>query len=169
MKIILTFAAILLVSCGVMAQDTAENIPPYKRYPTVPPIRLLLLDSTTWLTKEKLPAKKPLLLILFSPDCEHCKLETEDIIKNYDKFKKIIIIMATTLPFEKMKEFYKFYDLHRFPNIAVGRDVDYLIPIFYGVRNMPYLAMYDKKGKLIDVSEGSLPVEKILEKFEAAK
>lgn len=77
--------------------------------------------------------------------------------------------MATTLPFDKMRAFYKEYNLQRFPNIVVGRDVDYLIPVFYNVRNMPYLAFYDKKGDLIDVSEGALSVEKVLEKFEASK
>lgn len=169
MKTFFVLAAALFFSFSAIAQNGTETIPPYKRYPTVPPLRLLLLDSTTWLTKELLPRKKPVMLILFSPDCEHCKHETEDIIRNISKFKKIVIVMATTLPFDKMRAFYKEYNLQRFPNIVVGRDVDYLIPVFYNVRNMPYLAFYDKKGDLIDVSEGALSVEKVLEKFEASK
>ena len=35
------------------------------------------------------------MLMVFSPDCEHCQHETEEIIKNIDQFKKYQIVMAT--------------------------------------------------------------------------
>ena len=70
------------------------------------------------------------------------------------------------MPFDKIKQFYRFYELFRYPNIAVGRDVNYILPPFYNLRNMPFLAFYDKKGNLIDVSEGSLPIDQVLKKFE---
>lgn len=73
--------------------------------------------------------------------------------------------MATTLPFEKMKEFYINYGLERFKNVIVGKDVNFSLPVFYNVRNLPFLAFYDKKGNLIDIFEGSLPVEKVIEKI----
>jgi thioredoxin-related protein len=75
-------------------------------------------------------------------------------------------VMATPMPFTKMKEFYIHYDLKRFKNITMGRDVSYMLPPFYGVRTLPYLAFYDKSGNLIDAFEGSLPIEKVLEKFK---
>jgi hypothetical protein len=65
-----------------------------------------------------------------------------------------------------MKEFYKRYDLSRFSNIVVGVDKSFLLPVYYNVRNLPFLAFYNKKKELIDVFEGALPVEKVLEKFE---
>lgn len=106
------------------------------------------------------------MIMLFSPDCEHCKHETEEIIKNIDKFKKIEIVMATFLPFDKMRQFYSFYELYRYKNITVGRDVNFFLAPFYNLRNLPLLAFYDKKGALIDIADGSLPVEKVLEKFK---
>ncbi len=106
------------------------------------------------------------MIMLFSPDCDHCQHETEEIIKHMDEFKKIQIVMATTLPFDKMKEFYAKYNLKRFENITMGRDTKFVLPVFYDIRNLPFLAFYDKKGALIDSFEGSLPVEKVLEKFK---
>lgn len=149
-----------------MAQNDSLPPPPYKRFPAPPPFKLLLADSTTWFTKDDLPRKKAVLVIVFSPDCEHCKQETEEIIRHIDKFRKITIVMATPAPFGKMKEFFTQYNLQRFNNIIVGRDDSYLLPVFYNIRNFPFLAFYDKKGSLTGVFEGSLPVEQLLAKFD---
>lgn len=135
---------------------------PYKRFPTVPPIKLLLSDSTTIFTKEDLAKKKPILLIVFSPDCDHCKHETEAIIQHIDDLKKVQIIMATMLPYDKMKGFYEEYELKKYDNIVVGKDLNYMLPAFYGIHNLPYLAFYDKKGKLITTFEGSMKIEDVI-------
>lgn len=157
---------LILLTLSAFSQTDSTSLPPYKRFPTVPPFKILLTDSTTWLTKENLPAKRATMVILFSPDCDHCKHETEQLLSEIDKFKKIEIVMATPLPFEKMKEFYGHYDLGRFKNIHVGRDVNFILPVFFDARSLPYLAFYDKKGRLIDAFEGSLPIEQVLEKFK---
>lgn len=101
--------------------------------------------------------------MLFSPDCEHCQKKTEEIIQHIDAFKKVQIIMSTTLPFDKMVVFYNKYDLKRFDNIIMGKDVSYLLPSFYNIRNLPFLAFYNKKKGLISVFEGALPIEKVIE------
>ena len=101
--------------------------------------------------------------MLFSPDCEHCQHKTEEIIQHIDAFEKVQIIMSTTLPFDKMLEFYKKYDLKRFDNIIMGKDISYLLPTFYTIRNLPFLAFYNKKKELISVFEGALSIEKIIE------
>jgi len=136
---------------------------PYKRFPTPPPFNLLLTDSTRYFTKDDLARKKAVMMMLFSPDCEHCKLKTEEIVKHIDAFEKVQIVMSTTLPFDKMLEFYNKYDLKRFDNIVMGKDISYLLPTFYNIRNLPFLAFYNKKKELISVFEGALSIEKIIE------
>lgn len=165
-KLACTLVLSLFFLAGMAQSAPNTDLPPFKRFPTVPPFQILMVDSITLFTKDQLAAKKPVFLILFSPDCDHCKHETEELIKNIDKFKKIQIVMATPMPFEKMKEFYAHYDLKRFSNITMGRDIKFMLPPFYGVRTLPYLAFYDKSGNLIDTFEGSLPIEKVLEKFK---
>lgn len=142
-----------------------EPEPTYKRFPTLPPLILLLPDSSTIITEKDLKKEVPVFFILFSPDCEHCQKETEELIDNIEKIKEIQIVMATMLPFSKMKAFYEQYQLNRFSNIIVGWDKTYILPPFYRVKTLPFLAFYDKKGKLIDALEGALPVNKVLEKF----
>ena len=74
MKTVITFFVFLQVSILGLAQQTD---PPYKRFPTPPPLKLLLTDSSTIFTDKQLKKDTPLFLILFSPDCEHCQTETE--------------------------------------------------------------------------------------------
>jgi len=147
-------------------QQEDVTLPPYKRFPTVPPLKLLLLDSTSYLTKNDLKKNKPVLIIVFNPDCEHCKHETEEIIKNIDSLKNVQIIMATIMSFELMKSFYEKYDLQRFQNIVVGKDVQYTLPSFYQMHFMPYLAMYNKKGNLLATFEGSMKIADLIHTFK---
>ena len=149
-----------------VAQKSLTPAPPYQRFPTIPPFKLLTIDSSTYFTKTDLKKHKPLLLILFDPDCEHCRFETQEILDNIDEFKKIQIVMATILPFNMMKAFYEKYELQKFKNITVGQDFQYILPGFYLNRNLPYLALYDKKGKLLTTFEGTMKIENLLDIFK---
>ena len=140
--------------------------PPYKRFPALPPLKLLLTDSSTYFTKNDFKKKSDILLILFSPDCDHCQHETEEIINHIDKFKNVQIVMATVMPFNMMKSFYQKYELSKYTNIVVGRDEFFFLIPYYNIGNLPFLAFYNKKGNLISVFEGSMPVEKVWAEFE---
>ena len=100
--------------------------------------------------------------MLFSPDCDHCKHETEELIKRMPDFKDVQIVMATPLPFDKMKEYYEHYGLGRFANIKMGQDEKFMLPVFFNMRSFPFLAFYNKKQELISVFEGSMPMDEVL-------
>ena len=166
MKLFTLFIS-LFISVSIFGQTNPEA--PYKRFPGLPPINILLTDSITRFTEKDIPKNQPVFIILFSPDCDHCQKETEELIDNLDKFKKIKIVMVTVLPFDKMKTFYKFNKFGRFKNITVGWDKSFILTTFYRIKNFPYLAFYDKKGMLIDTFEGSLSIAKVLEIFNKNK
>ena len=152
------------LSISVFAQNQPD--PPYKRFPTIPPLKLLLTDSSTIFTDKDLKKNKPVFLILFSPDCEHCQKETEELISKIDSFKNIQIVMATFMTVDKIKPFYENYKLDRFPNITVGYDMQHMLTTYYRISFTPFLAFYDKKGNLIDGFQGALPLTKVLEYFK---
>lgn len=108
------------------------------------------------------------MLMLFASNCDHCKHETEDLLRNIDKFKKkkIHIVMATPLPFDSMMVFRERFQLANYDNITVVHDNKIMLPTFYDLRNFPFLAFYNRKKELISVFSGSLSMEKVLEKFE---
>lgn len=166
MKISAALLLLILFSLQAFAQEDDITLPPYKRFPTHPPMQLLLADSATKYTKSNLPANKPVLVMLFSPDCDHCQHETEEMVKMKDDFKNIQVVMITTYPLYRMKQFVEEYRVNEIPNVVVGRDPYYLMPPFYDAKSFPILAMYNKKGELIKVVEGSLPIPKVLQLFK---
>ncbi|GAB3012637.1 hypothetical protein GCM10027051_14610 [Niabella terrae] len=144
----------------------AQGTPLYLSQKTPPPTTLLLADSVTkWPLKARYAKNKQLFIMLFNPDCDHCQHETEALIKNISKFKDIQIVMATTKSISEMKAFIKRYGLNKYSNITVGRDIAYVIPSYYEVKNLPYLAFYDKNKRLISTFEGSLGMGAILKIF----
>jgi thiol-disulfide isomerase/thioredoxin len=151
------------------ATDTANASAPYMRYPTVPPFRLLKLDSATYLTKDDLRKNRQTMVMYFSPDCEHCKHQTEAILADFKKFRDIEIVMATYQPFSEMKEFNEHYRIYEHPNILIGRDEQFRLPPFYKIKNLPYLALYDRKGNLITTFEGTQKTEDLIRAFSAAR
>ena len=160
LAIILTFASLATFS------QTDSTQPPYKRFPILPPLKLFLTDSSSYFTKNDFKKKTNVLIMLFNPECDHCQHETEEIINHIDQFRNVQIIMVTMMPFDAMKSFYQKYELSKYENIVVGQDQKFFLIPYYSVSNLPFLAFYDKKGNLISVFEGSMPIEKVWAEFE---
>ena len=164
MKFLIT---LLLSFCTIVGFSQVDSTtPPYKKFPTLPPLQLLLGDSATKYTKDNLPKKKPVLIMLFSPECSHCQHTAEEFIKYKDELKDIHIVMATMHSLTQMNDFMQRYKLNEFKNIVAGRDIYYLLQGFYNIHNLPYLGFYNKKGELITGFEGSMPVRKIIDTFK---
>lgn len=158
---------ILLLSLTIFSSARAQGVPaeaPYKRFPTLPPFTLLGVDSSTF-TRDDLPKHKKTLIMYFSPECDHCKHQTEDMLKEMNRLKGIQIVMATYQPFEEITAFYKNYNLAAHPNIKIGRDIKYFFAPYYQLMNLPYLALYDAKWDLITTFEGNASVDKLVKAF----
>jgi thioredoxin-related protein len=164
MKKMFLLSALIFIAVTSFSQDSLAA--PYKRFPTVPAFKLLKIDSSSYFTKNDLKKNKPVLIMIFNPDCDHCKHETEEIIKHIDELKDVQIVMSTMMSFDAMKSFYENYNLHRFENITVGQDVSFTLPSFYQIHFMPYLAMYDKKGNLLTTFEGSMKIDDLINVFK---
>ncbi len=145
---------------GFSQSDTAKA--PYQKFPFFPPATLLLPGKMNF-TKADLPKKKPVMVMIFNPTCEHCQHETEALTKNIEKFKDVTIVMATTYPYDSMMAFRERYHLADYDNIIVGQDVNYFLVSYYLMHSMPFLAFYDKRLNLISVFEGTMPMDKLEE------
>ena len=168
MKKIFPALVILLISNSfVFAQQTTadESKAPYLRFPTIPPFNLLKVDSATYLTKDDIKKHHLTIMMFFSPECDHCKHQTRDILGAIDKFKDVEIVMATYQPFGEMREFYNNFHIADYPNIKVGRDEKFVLPPFYKMKSLPFFALYDKKGNLITTFEGNQKVDTLLNAF----
>jgi thioredoxin-related protein len=155
---------LFLIFIGITASASAavDSIPAHLKGLRIPDFKLLLVDSVTNFYTENLDPEKNTLIMMFSPDCDHCQHQTEDIIKNMDAFKNTQIVMNTILPFSQLKEFYETYQLHRFKNIIMGRDVLFFFSPYYRAQFTPYLALYNKKGELLYTNDGQVKIETLI-------
>jgi thioredoxin-related protein len=160
---LITFIFFFMLCRECIAQQ--DTTPLFKRFPVVPPITLLKSDNTV-ITKERLKKNQPLILMFFSPECHHCTKQIEDMLARMDDLRKVHIVLATYRSMEELVSFQKKYKLANYPNIECGRDTKYFIQPFYKVRNLPYLALYDKKGSLITTYEGNVTVDKLVESLK---
>ncbi|MDQ3279281.1 MAG: redoxin domain-containing protein [Bacteroidota bacterium] len=161
------FLIAILLSTTIFAQQD-NTLPPYKRYPTVPGLQLLSLDSTVY-TKENLPKKRQLLVMLFSPDCDHCQHEAEELVANKEGFRDKQILMVSTYPLFRVKEFAVKYGLDQMENVTLTKDPFYNLIAFYAVRSLPHLALYNRKGDLIQTYSGKVGIDKVLTMFAENK
>ncbi|HUP12450.1 MAG TPA: hypothetical protein VM187_09570, partial [Niastella sp.] len=115
MKKLLLYA--LLMGCMVKGLAQADSVPAgAERYPMIPPFTLLKVDSTN-LTREQLRKNRNTMIMYFSPDCDHCKHQTDSMFAHFNDFREVEILMATYQPFDEMKKFYRAYEMGKYANI----------------------------------------------------
>ena len=158
--ILVTGLFITLVSYSQVDQSDTTK-PVYLRFPTIPQFTIYKASDSTKFTREDLTKRKATVFIIFSPDCEHCQHETEALIANIDKFKNAQIVMVEYLAHDQMVKFYNDYKIGEYPNIIMGRDAKYFLPLFFKVENLPSIYVYDKKGKFKQAFSGSVSMDKI--------
>jgi thioredoxin-related protein len=170
MKSMLIAFLVLFLNYSAPAQIPVPDAePPYLKNPGIPPFKLLKVDSVHFVTKEDIKKNHLVLVMFFSPDCEHCKHQMRDILEDDKKFRDIEIVMGTFQPFDEMKTFYNYFRISDHPNIYMGRDEHYMLPPYYRMKSLPCLALYDKKGQFIAKFEGNQKVDTILEAFQKGK
>jgi len=164
-KQLLLYTLLLVMASGVYAQSDSLKAP-YLRFPTIPLFNLLKVDSLK-MTRDDLSKNKKTMILYFSPDCDHCKHQVDSMLTSIKQLQDIQILMATYQPFEEMKSFYKSYKIASYPNIKMGRDTQFFFPPFYKILNLPFMALYNDKGKLITTFEGTTPIQKLVEAFRS--
>lgn len=152
---------VLMACLSDPAIAQTDSIPIYLRFPEVPPFLITKVPDSTKFTKDDLSKRKATIIIIFSPDCDHCQHEIKELTEHIELFKKVQIILASPLEYAHLKKFYEDYKIAGYPSIIMGRDPSYFFGTFYRVRTFPSIFVYDKKGKFINSFEGPVPVEKI--------
>lgn len=161
MKKIILFAICISISNLCNAQSTGDTTPAYKRLPAIPPFKIMIAPDSAAFTREDLKKKKATIIMVFSPDCEHCIISTKDLLAHYDLFKNVQVIMVSALPFEYVKKFYEELKIADYPNIKVGEDRNYFLGSFYQVRSFPSIYLYNRKAKFKQVFDPNIKWETI--------
>jgi thioredoxin-related protein len=160
------FPVLLLLACFITAQAQGDSTRKYPRSNSLPDVTLLGLDSVAFSLRSVTDSGKKVVLLVFSPACDHCKKETEDLIAHMDQLKDIEIIMASDFDLWGIRLFNKRYNLSQFSNIHLGKDFQYQLKPFYGIYTVPFMALYNKDQRFIMGYKGEATANDILKAFE---
>ena len=136
---------------------------------TIPPFKILLTNGKTFYAKD-LPHQKPVVIIYFSPDCEHCQTLMNAFFNKINNFKGAEIIMITFNPLNEVVKFEKNYHTYKYPNIMVGTEVPaFFLQLYYNLVNTPFTALYDKKGQYIYSYRKETPIDDLARRIKMLK
>jgi len=114
----------------------------------LPSFKIFLSDSITYLNTNDIPLGKPFIIVGFSPTCKHCAAETENIIRNIDRFKGMRIYFVTPYPFSEMKGFYRYFKISKYPSLVMGTDTNNFFMSYFKAEGVPFTAIFDSKKRL---------------------
>jgi protein-disulfide isomerase len=145
---ILVFALIGVPSA--QAQARQDKKPLYEQNPMLPDFALRMLDSVTVLHTRQLSKGKPIVFILFSPDCDHCAQLAQQINDSADALKGLQLIMvAPPVPLHDIKMFAYTNGLTQRDGVIVAQDIEFFFGSFYKATTVPFIVVYDQKKKLV--------------------
>jgi hypothetical protein len=100
----------------------------------------------------------PAMLVYFDPDCDHCMLFIQEMLKKINSFSNIQIIMVTYVPLPNLKTFVSNLELNKYNTIRVGTEGNkFIVRYHYNVMQFPYVALHDKNGNLFATYESTVP------------
>lgn len=159
-KIIIAFL-LFSASLHTQAQQAKDTIPAYQKEP-LPSFNIMVLPDSTKFSKADIENNKAVIVVFFSPDCEHCKHFTKQLVEKYDSLKQAKIIMVSSLDFSIIRKFYTENKIADYPAITMGRDANYFFGTYFTIRSFPGVAVYDKHGKFQKFFNGTASIEEII-------
>jgi thiol-disulfide isomerase/thioredoxin len=159
MKKITAFLLTLFISIASFAQY--DTTPPYLKTKAVPNFVLLNTDSVAF-TQNVLTENKNTIIMLFNPECGHCQEQLELLLTLPEVTKTANLILATTEPLKKIKNFYDKYQLQKYPWIHIGKDPKYFFGVYYKPRTIPVLAFYNKQKQFVYFNQGNVKKKEII-------
>jgi thioredoxin-related protein len=157
------FLFCLLVAAGCTnAQNNAQANTEKKTPADLPPYHILTTDSV-YTTPADLKKNKPVMIIYFAPDCSHCQHLMYELKPKMAALKNVQVVMITFVQqIKAIQVFYRDFDLAKQPNFTVGTEgYSMVVQRFYDVRTTPYIALYDKKHKLVKSWDKTPPIDEL--------
>ena len=149
---LIVFVSILLLSFSKTIKGNCQS-------GKLPPFAIMQANGKIFRAHE-LPVGKPMLIVYFSPECDHCDILMKDLLKMEANFRKSSVVMITHLAVDKVSKFVQKYGLSKYPNVYVGTEGTWLfVKNYYKILEMPFIALHDKNGNLVKMyrEEGALP------------
>lgn len=133
----------------------------------LPPFKMTQANGKVF-TAHELPVGKPVLIIYFSPDCDHCENMLKKFFKQPASFQKASVAFITYLEVNKVSKFVKDYNIASYSNMFTGTEGStFFVRNYYKIMDMPFVALYTKNGDLVTSYEREVSLKALAEKLKS--
>jgi thioredoxin-related protein len=156
MGLVLLVMAMLAAPTNAGAQ--ANKLPPFR----------IMQSSGKVFRAEDLPMGKPILLIYFSPDCDHCEKMLKEFFGKAVQFKEASVAMITYLTLDKVAKFEKDYPVKKYANIYTGTEgTTFFVRDYFKITEMPFAVLYTKTGDFVQSYSRQIPLKDLATKLKS--
>jgi peroxiredoxin len=133
---------------------------------TIPPFKMTLSNNKIFKAAD-LPKGKPIVLIYFDPDCDHCQKLMTELFKKINRFEKAEMVLITFKPITEVAAFEKKYSTSKYANMRVGTEGTlFYLKNYYKLVKMPFTALYDSKGNYSYSYRDETPVDTLIKRLQ---
>lgn len=141
----------------------------YAQAGKLPPFQMVQANGKVFKAQD-LPIGKPIVIIYFSPECDHCEKMMKELIKKEASFRKASVAMITHLPVDRVAKFVQQYSLNKYGNIYVGTEGStFFVRNYYKIDHMPFIALHDKNGNVVKVYRKEGPLTDLVNQLNKLK
>ncbi len=127
------------------------------RLAQLPEIVLTGLDGSEF----SLPSDKPLVLIYFNSECDHCQRELKDIREHIELFSSSSVVLMSSQSLEEFTSFANGLNFVNSPNVRFGRIRPEQLAETFGQLALPQIFLFAGNGKLITLFSGEKKASEI--------
>lgn len=138
------------------------------RAEAIPKVRLTTFSGDT-LSLPSLSSGVATVLIYFNSTCELCQIELKSIGQHISEFDGANILLVSSQVPSEIVEFHNNHSLKNSSNVYWLMDGDLEVATHYGVRSVPAIFCYDVTGKLQGKFQGTVKVDRILDRLGISK
>ena len=154
---------ILMNNEGVAQKQMVPNQPDYRKIGApMPPFVLQKTAGGTFTNTNLKPGKRTMLMI-FSPQCEHCAYTIDSLKRNAAMFKNTqFVLVAEDRNKQYMKDFIRKADIGSHPLFKnTGTEKGNLIYYIYNYQVLPQVNFYNSNNKLEKSFTGPAPFDSL--------
>ncbi|MCF3108844.1 hypothetical protein LL912_08650 [Niabella sp. CC-SYL272] len=115
----------------------------------LPPFRMIQANGQLF-KAQQLPMGKPILLVYFSPGCDHCEKLLQQMRKHRQHLEKLSVVLITYWPVKDVAAFVKQFSLQQYSNFYIGTEGNsFFVRSYYHLEKLPFMALFTKNGALV--------------------
>ncbi|HTJ12867.1 MAG TPA: redoxin domain-containing protein [Dinghuibacter sp.] len=153
-SLLLSIALAMIATAAASAQAT-----PYSKAPPaagaapgsdsahIPDFMIALADGKH-LTRADLDKSKPVMIVYYSPTCDHCQHFGQDLAAHIGEFKGVQIVMVTFRPLNEVQDFIRITHLTGSGALIGSEGLRWTVQHHYNITTFPFVAAYDRHWKL---------------------